>query len=167
MLYYQSFFNNTFNSFLKAGKVSEKTKINYKSDIKHFFGWMMVHVNITDINSIPLKTILIKLTPQAIHNYINWQKENSTPMSTINRRLSSIRMFIKCAKAHGLISSNPMKNITNLKSTHKKQVTIGTLLNDFGKHLESEGASKSTIRHYLADVKHLLERLTAQSQKKI
>jgi site-specific recombinase XerD len=50
----------------------------------------------------------------AIKDYIAYHQEDNLPVSTINRRLSSLRKFFHFCVLRGILPNNPIQHIRNL-----------------------------------------------------
>ncbi|OGG09751.1 hypothetical protein A2154_05335 [Candidatus Gottesmanbacteria bacterium RBG_16_43_7] len=139
--------------------VSKKTAANYKSDIKNFFAWYIFSVtnNKAGYANLSLAENLLNVISTAhITGYITNLLESATPATTINRRLSALRLFFKYAIQNQICTHDPTESISNLKKNSGRHDDHLIILSEFTEHLQSEGASSSTIRGYVADIKHLL-----------
>lgn len=100
------------------------------------------------------------ITADALNNYKLYLTENKIPASTINRRLSAIRMFFHSCHVYGWIDQNPAITLTNVAT---KQINadprdpLEKMLLHWKADLQQEGASKSTIKNYATDVRKFLE----------
>jgi len=75
--------------YLKTLEVSPKTLTNYKSDTKHFLSWLIR--TRSDLKKRSSKKIFEKISSKDIENYTRELKAGNVPVSTIKRRLSSLR----------------------------------------------------------------------------
>lgn len=156
VLDYQAILEHTFIDFLTAGGASEKTRNNYRSDLRHFIGWTMLTIVSRNYPTPQTHVDFVQLiSADLLQNYKLYLLENRIPAATINRRLSTIRMFIRAAIEEGWIVQNPALTLSNV--AEPKHDTIRDILTHWQHDLEAEGASKSTIKNYLTDVRKFLE----------
>lgn len=135
-LNYQDFLIQTFQRFLLDEKTSEKTRVNYMGDVRQFINWLSNSIQ-TKQNSPSTHLELLKLiTPELLENYKRSLLLEHIPVATINRRLSSLRMFFRCVINEGWFSDNPMEFIANIP----KNVPLSpdSLPNYVTQYLESE-----------------------------
>lgn len=160
-LSYQPFLETFFVNYLTENGASEKTKANYRTDLRHFLMWMQVTIirtnSVADDSHVGYLSII---STDMLANYKHFLLEKNIPVGTINRRLSSLRSFIKCCKTNGWISSNTVIEIQNVNQNYEgnnhKQNTWFLKLAEWEKQLERQGASKSTIKNYIRDVEVFL-----------
>ncbi|OGG11435.1 hypothetical protein A2Z00_05630, partial [Candidatus Gottesmanbacteria bacterium RBG_13_45_10] len=122
--------------FLQEQGVSKITQKNYRTDLHHFFGWISrsKQINEPQQNDNP-QDLLKQVTPELLSNYRESQILDKIPASTINRRLSALRMFFKCALSQRWSTQNPTLSIKNIsKSPQNTQTT----LNAQAEHLLTE-----------------------------
>src|SRR5258706_9890984 len=95
---YQDFIERTFLGFLLEQGASEITRKNYRTDLKHFFSWILgIFQDEKNANPQKAKELVVFTTPEKLDSYKRSQILAHVPNATINRRLSAIRMFFKCA----------------------------------------------------------------------
>lgn len=145
---YQDILTELFARFLRANGASTKTIKNYVHDLNHFLGW--VDDKTTSQESV--EAFVQSIHASTIESYKNAQRVEKIPAATLNRRLSSLRMFFRACIDSGFIKANPTQDIANV--SQDKSVVL--ILENFCTDLQRDGASKSTIRNYLADIKHFL-----------
>jgi site-specific recombinase XerD len=143
---------------LTAKKVSKNTLRNYRCDLNHFLSWAYAHLIAGGYKAYSPEELISHLSSNLIESYKVSHIKEKTALSTINRRLSTVRTFINFLLANGLISYNPAQNITNTTSLapwskEKKQ----RLLEPFKKTLIRSDVSRTTIKNYLSDIKHFLD----------
>ncbi len=157
-LNYQVILEQSFIEFLTGQGASEKTRNNYRSDLRHFVGWTMLTIISTGLPNPTTHLDFVHLiSPDLLHNYKLYMVENTIPTATINRRLSTIRMFFRCCLTHGWITHSPAETLINIRDDHKNNAPLSAILTHWKQDLEKEGASKSTIKNYLTDVRKFLE----------
>ena len=103
---YQASIDQAFSDFLEKRGVSKITRKNYRTDLRHFLAWARLPID----QVFPFK----RITTPLFDAYKQSQILSKTPPATINRRLSTIRMFFRCAIAQGWVTDNPTKNIVNI-----------------------------------------------------
>jgi site-specific recombinase XerD len=152
----QSKIEQTFLAFLQANSISEKTQGNYVSDVRHFIEWLVSFFHLTGmINDIT--ATLNNVTGQTIESYKTSQVTVGTPVSTVNRRLSSIRMFFKWANESGFTKTNPTVTIKNIIGpSNEPDVTVEAIIGKFADSLKNEGAADVTIKNYINDISEFL-----------
>jgi len=112
---YQAILENGFEQFLLAQEASDKTRKNYRSDIRQFLNWLISTIQSRNIEAPKTKEALLKLVnSDFLENYKSSQTLEHTPASTINRRLSAIRMFFRCALRNGWTYDDPAVQISNI-----------------------------------------------------
>jgi site-specific recombinase XerD len=162
--FYQSEIEEKFQSFLTTKSLSNKTIVNYRSDVKHFIDWINANYLTANNSVINATTFFAFITPEIISAYQKTQTEN-TPASTINRRLSSVRLLFAWATETGLITVNPTLTIRNADiPISPTSQTIEGLLGAFERSLKQDGASESTIKNYVSDVQQFLNWTIQQPQ---
>ena len=137
---------SSFETKLRNSSRSDKTIRNYLSDISHFSSWVATLVGTT--NFVPY------LTGAIIEKYKESMVQTTTPIRTVNRRLSTLRLFGKHLHEEGFLSTNPAENLTNLELSNENEHE--QLLVEFKKHLEDQKVSKKTTSNYVSDVRSFL-----------
>lgn len=97
-------YRQEFKQYLVAEKKSVSTIRNYLSDLRYFFGWLNVNIGALRLNQIKNETI---------EAYRKSLIEDKAPKKTINRRLSTLRLFFKFCISQDWIKENPAKKIAN------------------------------------------------------
>src|SRR5688572_6549641 len=88
---YQAFIERTFLGFLQEQGASHITQKNYRTDIRHFMGWV---TGILDTHKeaefdSQQQAVFKQLTADKLNEYKRSQLVAGTPASTVNRRLST------------------------------------------------------------------------------
>ena len=111
----------SFKEYLVAGNQKPVSIKNYLSDLRHFFGWLILYLKSNkidaDVNPIIGEHISLSLqfvSPKVISEYKSYLSENNIPHKTINRRLSTIRKFCSFAISQGWMKENPAKKVGNI-----------------------------------------------------
>jgi len=155
---YQSFLEQHFVAFLTEQGASEKTRNNYRSDLRHFLAWTTLTIASRRFQRPSShQELLGSISPDLLQNYKFYLIKNNVPTATINRRLSTIRMFFRCCLSYGWTANNPTVTITNIAHAPHPQDQTKQILAQWKKDLDQQGASKSTIKNYVTDVRKFLE----------
>lgn len=129
---------------------------NYLSDLRYFIGWYTAHTQ-----NAPLLHSLENLNAEHIEAYKGYLTESKLPLKTINRRLSTIRMFGKYLISQNILTSNPAQHIVNMgtKKVSRKSIhTSGdaTSLSEFAHFLSTKDYSPDIISSTEADIREFL-----------
>lgn len=140
-LNYQGFLIETFQRFLLDEKTSEKTRVNYVGDLRQFINWLSNSIRSQKNTLEDHLEFLKRVTPELLENYKRALLLEYVPVATVNRRLSSLRMFFRCVMNEGWLFDNPMEFIANIP----KDVPLGSdsLPNYINQYLESEFSTDS------------------------
>ena len=103
-----------FKEYLDAGNQKAISIKNYLSDVRHFFGWLILYFRSHKIQIESEATITQFITGKVISEYRSYLSENNIPHKTINRRLSTIRKFCSFCISQGWMKENPAKQIANI-----------------------------------------------------
>ena len=139
-----------FKNYLKTQKVSSVTIKNYVADINNFFNWLERKTQIK--YQVAGTAVFGLFTKETIEEY---KKDQTAPLSTVNRRLSALRKFGSFIQSQGWINNNPASQITNSEREIKKKASKD-ILNDFKQDLKEENISAVTIKNYMSDLRHFL-----------
>ncbi|OGY08565.1 MAG: hypothetical protein A2782_04020 [Candidatus Blackburnbacteria bacterium RIFCSPHIGHO2_01_FULL_43_15b] len=130
-----------FEQYLLTKKhVSCKTLRNYRCDINHFVNFALIQTSTRSVED-----LLPHFNSQLVKIYRHSQAEGGTPTNTINRRLSTLRNFAR-------FLGNSLGVVENIRKAATEQQKLEKMLDEFKKHLEEQGVSKSTLKNYLSDV---------------
>jgi len=108
---------NKFKNHLYSGGSSGITIKNYLIDIRQLLDWAQRVTNVKDAWNIKDQNIFNKINPEIIEEYKKRLLSEGFSPLTINRKLSSIRNFVRWA-----IKERIIENYENLKSSNNKQV---------------------------------------------
>lgn len=148
-----------FKSYLANEGVAPVSVINYIIDLRNFFEWFILRLKTAQIkfNEDKAPDLASLITKEAVIDYKNFLLNNSTPIKTINRRLSTLRKFGTFSVSQFWLKNNPAKEISNAGT---RPITYPTtqelLLQEFKTDLEIEHVNPLTINNYLADTKQFL-----------
>ena len=162
---YQDILESSFAQFLVSRGSAVKTQKNYCSDIRHFFSWVTLTIQSQNLD-IPQshQQFLQMITPDILGKYRHFLLVNRIPAATINRRLSTVRLFCEFAKQNGWRNDNPAAILTNVPLEAKPKDELRQLLHHFQSDLAREGASKVTIKNYTSDVNQFLHWIASDSE---
>ncbi len=147
---------NQFLKYLDLCGLSLMSLKNYRSDLNHFLGWLILRVRSTGAYIESLTESIPFLSPDQASAYRKYMSDNSFPVKTINRRLSTLRHLSKFLVDSQILDSNFMMGIANINLNSKKKPDVNPILGDFRSYLESEKVSPNTIKNYLSDIKHFV-----------
>lgn len=145
-----------FINYLDKLGITPATHKNYRSDLNHFTGWLILKVrsfgsfieNLTE--GVPF------LNKNISAEYKNYLIENNIPVKTINRRLSTLRHFSKFTVQSNLCDSDFMEEIENVSAGMVKKQSKGPVIDDFKAFLEAEKVSPNTVKNYVSDARQFL-----------
>ncbi len=155
---YQHILKSTFFSFLTAQGASAKTQKNYWSDVADFISWFIAAtLPVLDERNYHPGLLLQALSPNHINDYVSHLLRANISPATVNRRLSSLRIFFNCCLQMSWLSYHPMEGIANIKTANPSGPKLNiSLLTQFEDHLRSHGVGKATIKNYVSDVRQFL-----------
>lgn len=146
----------TFIKYLDSAGISPKTHKNYRSDLNHFTGWVILKVRSFGSYAETLTDSIPFLDSKLAKEYRNYMLENKIPAKTINRRLSTLRHLAKLLVTEQLADLNFMDGIENVGDGTSRHVSFGNVVEDYTAYLEAEKVSRSTVKNYTSDVKQFL-----------
>ncbi|MEK7592611.1 MAG: site-specific integrase [Patescibacteria group bacterium] len=144
-----------FGVFLDTDGASKKTKTEYCSDIRHFLSWVQHEPEFMQNSATTHVELVSGISSQTIEKYKKSLGDLSIPASTINRRLSALRIFFRCSVAYGWIRENPAAFVANIKKPKNYDSPPWTNLENltpFSEHLSQSGLSKEQIQTHLVNI---------------
>ncbi len=150
------FIKKDFLNYLHDLGISAKTHKNYKSDLSHFTGFIILKIRSFGSYIESLSDALPFLNQKLAEEYKNYMTENSVPRKTINRRLSTLRHLSKFLLTKGSLDFDFMQGIENTSGGSSQKPAFHTTLASFKAHLESEKVSQNTVKNYVSDVRQFL-----------
>ena len=150
-----------FFEYLSDRKLSRKTYKNYRSDISHFSGWLILVVRKWGVVASDLNDTIPFINKKLAISYKNFLVKNNSATKTINRRLSTLRHFANFLLKTQILDFDFMEEIANISSS--LEFETNSLLPKFEKHLNQEKASKNTVKNYTNDVKQFLSWLESKN----
>jgi site-specific recombinase XerD len=148
-----------FKEYLLAGNQKPISIKNYLSDIRHFFGWLILYFKSKDIRVQSETTITQFITTNTISEYKSYLSENHAPHKTINRRLSTLRKFCSFCISQGWIKENPAKKVNNITPSSvipKSGSEIDDILKIFSQDLLKDNLDSKIVNSYCGDIKEFL-----------
>jgi site-specific recombinase XerD len=149
-----------FSSYLKIQGVSSVSIRNYRCDLKHFLGWLVLTLkghNLPTFENEEVKLIGYYFNERYVGAYKEFLVSNRLPASTINRRLSTLRSFANYCLTQGYIAINPLINLGNVElASLEEKLPNEDLLSLFQQSLTLEAISSNTIKNYLSDIREYL-----------
>lgn len=145
-----------FIKYLDQLGISPKTHKNYRSDLSHFTGWLILKVRSFGSYIESLTEAVPFLNSSIASEYKNYMVENGIASKTVNRRLSTLRHLSRFMVAAQVINLDFMDGIENITARIKKERTLSPVIDDFRSYLESEKVSPNTIKNYLSDIRQFL-----------
>lgn len=162
--YYLNFFESIFLEFLKAIGASKKTQENYKTDIRHFFVWLVSEIEKTGEElPRPEVNILGVVDTDRIEKFKASLKFHKVPNATINRRLSSVRTFLTLCRDKGWILENPAEAVRNIPKLQNKNRETEEMIKGFRQSLLAQGETSTTTDVWTSEVGKFLQWLDARS----
>jgi integrase/recombinase XerC len=109
------FILNQFLNYLSSEKrFSDHTVIAYENDLKQFFEFSEFDSlsNLTDINHQLIRSWLVNMIDAGLSN------------KTVNRKLSSLRSFVKWCQKNDIINHNPFKKVIAPKTSKRLPIFV-------------------------------------------
>lgn len=138
----------SFEYYLKENGLSQRTISDHLKNIEHFASWRKEN----DFTPLPLGGAGGGLYNELL-SYVQYQKNNSISVPTINIRLGSIRKYFEHIKEEGIIENNPARRL-HIKGAVKKIITnplsyaeLEQLYNEYAKPKEHYREEKSRKAH--------------------
>ena len=115
---YQALLDTEFSTYLIKQNASEVTRKNYLMDIRNFFKWLNTCITNGSVTLLEnTEKPLARITTEIIETFKRSLITSQTPVATINRRLSALRMFFQFAQIDQKITENPMTLVRNISRT--------------------------------------------------
>jgi site-specific recombinase XerD len=153
-----------FKNFLYAEKISKGSVRSYLSDIRFFLCWFETFLKENHLLTIDFLQSLSLITPKVLESYKASLLTQQTPLSTINRRFSSLRKFGNFCQSQGLLiypeqdrGMSPFDALRNISEDDKKLSEQRYRLKEFRLYLWQNQASQSTIKNYLSDIRQFIQ----------
>jgi site-specific recombinase XerD len=153
-----------FVNYLVSLGLSPRSHKNYRSDLVHFVAWAILKIRAIGAYVESLTEIVPFLNHDLGREYRNFMVENSVPVKTVNRRLSTLRHLARFLVESHAIESDFTEGIENVSSNSAKKSAVSPVFNDFKINLEHQKVSPNTIKNYLSDIRHFLSWLETNRQ---
>ena len=154
----------SFFEYLNSLGLSAKSHKNYRSDLNHFSGWVILKVRSFGSYIENLTEAVPFISKNLILEYSNYLSENNIPVKTINRRFSTLRHFAKFLESQNMVDENFMEGVENISLNPKVEFNALPILSEYKTYLEAKKASPSTIKNYTSDVRQFLNWIESNSQ---
>lgn len=150
----ESFFLIDYQKYLETQKISTSTVDNYLVDAIKFLKWLTSYLTKLEFTISPDQpTTFISYTDhEAVIGYRKHLISRESSPATISRRISGLKKLLDFAVSAGYLPENPAQSLKNVASFDPKKT-----LSEFKKWLEKEEVTDTTVKNYLADVRHFLE----------
>lgn len=145
-----------FSEYLTSIGISLKSHKNYRSDLSHFSGWLILKIKSFGSCIESLTEAVPFLSPEIAREYKSFMAENNIPLKTINRRLSTLRHLSRFLLTSESLDIDFMKGVENLSETKKHFSPTNPIVDDFRSYLESQKVSKNTVKNYVSDIRQFL-----------
>ncbi len=148
-----------FSKYLINLGISAKSHKNYRSDISHFSGWLILKVRSFGSYIETLTQGVPFLSQDMAREYKGYMVENAVPLKTANRRLSTLRHLSRFLVASQVSDTDFMTGIENLIPAREIKVlklSNHPSIDEFKSYLEAEKISSNTIKNYLSDIKQFM-----------
>lgn len=140
----------------ESKKLSQTTVKNYLSDLRHFLSFLKLKSLSWGKPPPNSQQIPSLITPSLLKEYRNYFLANNIAKSTANRKLATVRLFCQFCYNKGLLEQNFAQNLKNIPLFSSREKKINDLVSKFGLWLKKQGASKNTIKNYVADIRAYL-----------
>ncbi|KKS32420.1 MAG: hypothetical protein UU93_C0007G0025 [Candidatus Amesbacteria bacterium GW2011_GWA2_42_12] len=139
---------NSFLDQLSSHGLNGSTQKNYKSDITNFFVFLKESNLLSDS---PNQSDIIN--QENVVTYKEWLLKSS-PVPTVNRRLSTIRKFISFSYTSNFIPQDFSNQVFNISISPKVELSeTEKLLKKYADYLSDHQISSNSIKNYLSDTK--------------
>lgn len=152
----------SFIKYLDNLDISSNSHKNYRSDLNHFTGWLILRVRAFGSFIESLSDGVPFLNKNLSKEYRSYLAENKISFKTINRRLSTLRHLSKFMVLSNLCDSDFMDGIENMSEGKTGKAVPNNVLQGFQTYLEAEKVSKNTVKNYVSDVRHFLNWLESK-----
>lgn len=148
---------NDFINYLTNLSLSKKSLKNYKSDIGHFTGWIILKARSFGSYIESLEESFPFLNSKIAEDYKKYMLENNVPAKTINRRLSTLRHLARHLIASQIVDFDFTQDLQNISQPEKQTAgSASAYLINFRTYLEHQKISKNTVKNYTSDVRQFL-----------
>jgi site-specific recombinase XerD len=150
---------DSYKNYLAAGKLKPVSIKNYASDIRFFLLWlqqltidtssMSQNFDIKDTFSIDPITI--------VKSFKDYLINEELPISTINRRIASLRVFLKFLCSKTIISITQLEQLFLILSPYKKDkyVSFEEMIHMFSNDMKNEIVDKNNSLNDLKVIKDI------------
>jgi site-specific recombinase XerD len=136
---------------LKREGASIKTQKGYIADIKDFLNWISTNTTVSSTDH--AINVTGGITKTIIEKYLHSQLEEQKSVATVNRRLSTLRMFFATI---GIGSKNPTDGITNVDQQTITDPRFAEAISYWETHLATRGYDKTKTTERLTIIRDFL-----------
>lgn len=159
---YQAEIVSSFEAFLVGQQASKKTLLNYLSDVRHFLRWIPSRIRQSEEESGSKETFVRSVKTEHVQSYKQDLLLSRVPATTVNRRLSAIRMFFRFCVREGWIIDNPTESVGNIPTAAPKLPTVDPeILAAYAKALMREETS-DRVTQELTDISEFIQWINTQ-----
>ena len=101
-----------FKLYLFSNDYSRTSIHNYLTDIRSFLNWFSHHLKAEH-----LEFDVSHVTDSTLRRYLDYLRSSDTPIASVNRSLSTLRLFGKFLLLNELVSANPSEGVKNIKQS--------------------------------------------------
>ena len=152
----EDFIKQKFAVYLSNLGISPKSHKNYRSDLSHFNGWLILKIRSFGSYIESLTEAVPFLTPELAKEYRNYMEENKIPVKTINRRLSTLRHLARYLASSQTLDTDFMRGVENIAMNARKRTSVGPIVENYRSYLEAQNISKNTVKNYVSDIHQFL-----------
>lgn len=133
--------------------MSTSTVDNYLVDGLKFLQWLANYLTKLKFAIIPSQptTFIAYADHEIVNEYRKHLMLHESSPATINRRIAGLKKLLEFTVEAGYLSDNPAQTLKNAALFDPKKT-----LSEFKNWLEKEELTDTTIKNYLADVRHFL-----------
>jgi len=157
---YQSILFSPFVTYLSSCGTSKKTVTNYLSDVKSFFQWLVSSILVVgQTETIEPKSLISTIKSETIENFKHTLLLEHVPIATINRKLSSLRLFFRFALIEQMTTTNPIEHVANIPKIKPlfglSEDNLAHILLEFDSYQSFMNSDKDTS-HVISDIRDFL-----------
>jgi site-specific recombinase XerD len=152
----EDFIKQKFAEYLTNLGISPKSHKNYRSDLSHFNGWLILKIRSIGSYIESLTEAIPFLSPELAKEYRSYMQENKIPVKTINRRLSTLRHLARYLASSQTLDTDFMNGVENIAMNPRKRTSMGPIVENYRSYLEAQNVSKNTVKNYVSDIRQFL-----------
>ena len=149
-----------FLTHLEASGISKSSIKYYKSDTRHFSGWLILKCKSLGSSPRNLSEAVVYITKNTAEDYKEFMVKNSASIKTINRRLSTLRRLSSFLLETNLVNFDFAGSVGNIRKGQKGSKSKMSV--NFERYLTSQEVSQNTVKNYLSDINQFISWLDKQ-----